>query len=107
MQHSRGKVPHFTLRPHPGVTIALILVLIIGLLGAFSLLGKEDGSGQYRQQGVLVLIITGMLTFFLTIVATSKMWFTHLWKKNSTHARHKQHTRHHPSVKEQEFRNRR
>lgn len=84
--------------------MVLILVLIVGLLGSLSLFSMEDGTGVYRQKGILTLIVTLLITTLLTIVATAKMWFTHLWKKNSTHARHKQHTRHHPAVKEQEFR---
>lgn len=84
--------------------MVLILVLIVGLLGALSLFSMEDGSGVYRQKGILTLTITLLVTICLAIVATAKMWFTHLWKKNSSHARHKQHTHHHPAVKEREFR---
>lgn len=86
--------------------MVLILVLIVGLLGALSLFSMEDGTGVYRQKGILTLIVTLIITICLTMVATAKMWFSHLWKKNSTHARHKQHTRYHPAVREQEFRKR-
>ena len=107
MQMTRGKVPHFTMRPHPMVTGSLIMILVVGLLLAMSFFVKEEGTGQFRQQGILTLIITGILSIFLTILATAKFWFTHLWKKNSTHARHKQHTQFHPSVKDREFRKQR
>lgn len=92
------------MRPHPVVTVVLVLVLIVGLLSAMSFFYKEDGTGQYHQQAILILFVTGILTICLAILATAKMWFTHLWKKNSTHKRHQQHTRHHPSIKEREFR---
>jgi cytochrome b len=107
MQNTRGKVPHFTLRPHPVVSMVLILVLIVGLLTAMSFFSMEEGTGVHRQKGVFILILTAIITICLTIVATSKLWFTHLWKKNSTHARHKQHTKNHPAVREREFRNQR
>lgn len=107
MQHSKGNVPQFTMKPHPVVSMVLFLVLTIGLLLALSFFSKEDGAGVYRQKGILVLVLTVLISVCLTIVATAKIWFTHLWKKNSTHSRHKQHTRHHPAVKERNFRNRR
>jgi hypothetical protein len=104
MHAMRGKVPTFSLRPHPLVSMVLIFVLITGVLGAMSLFAKEDGTGVCRQRGILTLTVTIIITICLTIAATAKLWFTHLWKKNSTHARHKQHSRYHPSVQEQEFR---
>ncbi len=107
MSPTKGKVPHFTLRPHPVVTMVLILVLVVGLLTTLSFISTDDGSGVQRQKGVLVLVLTLVISVCLTIVATAKLWFTHLWKRNSTHARHKQHSQFHPAVKEREFRNRR
>lgn len=101
---TRGKVPNFSMRPHPLVTGAMIMILIIGLLIAMSFFAKEDGTGVHKQHGILTLVITGFLSICLTIVATAKFWYTHLWKKNSTHARHKQHTQYHPATQEKEFR---
>ena len=95
------------MRPHPVLTGAIVLTVVGGVLLALSFLSKEDGAGQYKHYGIVTLIITGILTVFLLILATSKMWFPHLWKKNSSHDRHKQHTRYHPTVKDREFRNRR
>lgn len=107
MRHSKGNVPQFTLRPHPGVSLALILILLVGLLTILSFFSKEDGTGVYRQKGILVLVLTAVISICLTIVATAKMWFTHLWKRNSSHSRHKKHTQHHPATKDREFRKRR
>jgi len=101
---TQGKVPHFTMRPHPIVVGALILILIVGLLIAMSFFSQEEGTGEYRQRGIFTLIVTGITSILLAILATAKLWFTHLWKKNSTHARHRQHTRHHPTVRERELR---
>jgi len=100
----RGKVPYFTLRPHPVVSVVFVLVIIVGVLTAMSFFSMEEGTGEYRQRGIFTLIVTAILSICLAIVATSKMWFPHLWKKNSSHARHKNHTRYHPSVKEHKFR---
>lgn len=107
MQMTRGKVPHFTMRPHPLVTGALIMVLVVGILLGMSFLAKEDGSGVNQRHGILTFIVTAIFSFFLVIVATAKFWYTHLWKKNSTHARHKQHTKHHPAMREKQFREQR
>lgn len=104
LHNARGKVPQFSMRPHPAVSFSLILVLVIGLLVAMALFVKEDGTGTYRQQGVLVLIITSVIAFCLSLVATSKWWHPHLWKRNSTHKRHHHHTKHHPMMKEREQR---
>ena len=95
------------MRPHPAVTGALLFVLIVGFLTTMSFFAKEDGSGVYLQRAVVTLIIAGILTICLVILATSKFWFPHLWKKNSTHARHKQHSQYHPSMREQAPRQRR
>lgn len=104
---TRGKVPHFTLRPHPVVSMVLILVMIVGLLMAMSLFSMEEGTGEYRQRGIFTLILTGILSILLSIVATAKMWFRHLWKKNSTHSRHKDHSKYHPAIRDREFRKQR
>jgi hypothetical protein len=96
------------MRPSPGITLALILVVIVGVLTSMSLFHKDEGvGGQYHQQGIFVLVVTGILVMFLAILATSKFWFPHLWKKNSTHSRHKQHTRFHPAMREKEYKKRR
>ncbi|MBT8041737.1 MAG: hypothetical protein HKP10_08455 [Kiritimatiellales bacterium] len=75
----------------------MILVAVVGLLLALSFFAKEDGTGIYLHRGVVTLITTGIATILLSIVATSKMWYPHLWNKNSTHDRHKQHSQYHPS----------
>lgn len=95
------------MRPHPVVTGLLIFVLLVGFLTAMSFFSKEDGTRVYMNRAILTLMFTGIITVCLIILATAKFWFPHLWKKNSTHARHKQHSKYHPAVKEQELRRRR
>jgi len=82
----------------------LVLAMITGILLAMSFFSREDGTGTFNQRGVLTLLITTLLCICLGIVATSKMWFRHLWKKNSSHDRHKQHTKYHPLVRESKYR---
>jgi hypothetical protein len=67
----------------------------------------EEGTGKHSQRAILTLVVTAITSICLAIVATAKMWFLHLWKKNSSHARHRNHTRYHPSIKEREFHNQR
>jgi heme/copper-type cytochrome/quinol oxidase subunit 2 len=96
---SRGKVPHFTLRPSPGIATGFFLALIIGGLVSLSFFTADVGDGAQNLKGIATLMITAIICICLIIVATSKLWFAHLWKRNSTHERHKQHSRHHPSKK--------
>ena len=86
--------------------MVLVLVIIMGLLVAMSFFSMEEGTGEHSQRGILTLILTTILSILLAIVATAKMWFTHLWKKNSSHERHKKHTQYHPVTKDREFRER-
>ena len=95
------------MRPHPAVTGALIFVLVVGFLVAMSFFAKEDGSGIYRSKALLIMMITGILSICLMILATAKFWFPHLWKKNSSHSRHKQHSKYHPAMRDEELRRRR
>ena len=104
---SRGKVPTFSMRPHPAVMGLLVMILVVGLLLAMSCFAKDEGTGAYKQQGIFTLIITAILCILLTIIATAKFWYTHLWKKNSTHARHKQHSQYHPAMRDKERREQR
>jgi len=78
----------------------MIFTLVIGILLALSFFSKEDGTGIYLQRGTFTLVATAILSILLAILATSKMWYPHLWNKNSTHERHKQHTRHHPAMQQ-------
>ena len=100
----RGKVPNFTMRPDPVASVVCIIILVSGSLISLSYFSQEDGTGIYHQKGTISLIITGLLTFFLIIVATAKFRYTHLWKKNATNSRHHQHSQQHPAEKEKEFR---
>lgn len=95
------------MRPHPALTALFFMNLTIGALMAMSFFAKDGGAGDYQQKGIFTLIITGLFAFFLAIVALSKFRYTHLWKKNSSHARHKQHTQYHPAIREEERRQQR
>ena len=104
---SRGKVPHFSMRPHPALVGGMIMLTVVGLLVALSFFSKEFGSGEFKRKGILVLMVTGLFDMFLLILATAKLWFPHLWKKNSTHNRHRHHSHHHPAMKDRQFREQR
>jgi len=90
-----GKVPHYKLRPNPGIMIVLLLTLISGGLLGMTFVSMDDGSGASLQKAYFVFLVTGVISVCLLIVATSKFWFPHLWKRNSTHDRHKQLSRRH------------
>ena len=107
MRPMHGKVPQFSMRPHPVVTGLFFVILVVGLLLSLSFLSQDEGTGTYRQRAMFTMLVTALSCTFLAIVATSKFWFPHLWKKNSTHDRHKQHTHHHPAVRAQRQQQRR
>ena len=58
-----------------------ILVFISGLLISLSFFKAEDGSGVYFQKGLISSIFTGLISLCLLFAATSKLLFSHLWKK--------------------------
>lgn len=83
-----------------------ILVLLVGILLSLSMFVQEEGAGNFRMRGILILMVTGVISFCLLVLMTAKFWFPHLWKKNSTHDRHKQHSQYHPASRDQEYRKR-
>ena len=102
-QLPKGKVPNYSMRPNPIGSIVCIIIFISGSLISLSFFSQEDGTGVYQHKGKISAIITGLLTFFFLLVATDKFWFTHLWKKNSTHGRHEDHSDQHPLVQQKQF----
>ena len=102
----KGKqTPNFRLRPEPTASLLFILVLVSGLLITLSFFSQEDGTGVYHQKGIFSSIATGLLSFTFFLGATAKFWFTHLWKKNSTHKRHGRHSNIHPAKKDKPVQN--
>jgi hypothetical protein len=105
MQPVRGKVPHFSLKPSPGAIFIFALTLVSGILITLAIYSKEEQDGAYEHRmAFLSIIVTSLLCFFQIILATSKLWFPHLWKKNSSHDRHRHHSPNHPSVQRQRAR---
>jgi len=106
MLQSREKVPKFSLMPHPGIVALFFLVLVTGVLLGLALFSQDNGAGDYRLRAYFVFLVTGIFCIFIFLIGTSKLWFRHLWKKNSTHARHRQHTKYHPTNRDRTYRNR-
>ena len=73
-----GKVPMFKMRPQQGTLGLAIAVLLLGVLAFFE--GHKDPgdiSAQGRSNFLLTLSI--VISGALMIIATSRMWFKHLW----------------------------
>ena len=100
----KGKVPQFKLRPDPIALVLFFIVFISGLLISLSFYKAEDGTGIYFQKGLISSIFTGVLSLCLLFAAISKLLFSHLWSKNSSHDRHRIHSKIHPSEKDKAFR---
>jgi len=73
-----GKVPMFKMKPQRGTMWIAIVVFLLGL--AFYYDGHQDpGDIQAHERSNLVFVISIVVSGLLMIVATSKMWFKHLW----------------------------
>ena len=75
---SLGKVPMFKMRPQKGTLACAIVVIMLG--GAVYLHALEDPAdldGQARAK--LIFAICVVFSGLLTILATARMWFRHLW----------------------------
>lgn len=73
-----GKVPMFKMKPHGGSLVAAIAVLILGI--AFFFEGHRDpGDLPAHDRANLFLTVSIIVSGLLSIVATGRMWFRHLW----------------------------
>ncbi len=71
------RVPMFKLRPYRGLLLAALFVAIVGGLLSDYFFIKDSYSNEKR--GLLVLIVTIVLTLLLVVVAFSRYGFRHLW----------------------------
>ena len=94
--YPKGKVPEFKLKPDPIALCLLIIIIISGFLISLNFFNAEDGTNINSQKGVITCIVTSLLSIFLTFAAAAKYRFQHLWKKNTSHERHRMHTDNHP-----------
>ena len=78
MYSNHGKVPMFRMKPQPGYLWAAIIVLLMGVLIYFE--GHRDpGNVPAHERSTLILVISIIASGVLLIIATSRMWFKHLW----------------------------
>lgn len=76
--HTHGKVPMFKMKPHKGSLIASIIVLLLGV-GFFFDGHRDPGNIPAHDRANLILMGSIVISGLLFIVATGRMWFTHLW----------------------------
>lgn len=68
----------FKLKPNTGLLCTALFVFISGgLISAY--LFDRDVYLDSSNSGSFAILVTGILTTFLLIAATSRMWFRHLW----------------------------
>lgn len=76
--NSHGKVPMFKMKPHKGSLLAAAVVLLFGVLFYFE--GHRDpGDIPAQERSKLILALSIVISGLLTIIATGRMWFSHLW----------------------------
>ncbi len=73
-----GKVPMFKMRPQGGTLWLAVFVLLFGAIAFFD--GHKDpGDIAAQDRSNLVLTLSIVISGILMILATSRMWFKHLW----------------------------
>ena len=79
----------FKMKPQRGTLWVSILVLVIGAVAYYD--GHRDpGDISAQDRANLFLAISIVLSGILMIIATSRMWFSHLWHdryRGSNHSR--------------------
>ncbi len=73
-----GKVPMFRMKPQRGTLWLAVFVLLFGAV-AFLDGHKDPGDIAAQDRSNLVLTLSIVVSGVLMIVATSRMWFKHLW----------------------------
>ncbi len=73
-----GKVPMFRMKPQRGTLWLSIIVLLFGAV-AFLDGHKDPGDISAQERSNFVLTLSIVISGALMIVATSRMWFKHLW----------------------------
>ena len=68
----------FRMKPQPGYLAGAIVTLLLGVLLFFE--GRRDpGDIPAHERANLILLVSIVISGLLFIIATSKMWFKHLW----------------------------
>jgi hypothetical protein len=96
MLPQHGGVPNFRLRPSGPVLLVLALVLITGLLLTLSFhLDAAPGDLAAQNRTRLSLIITLLLSSFILLAGTGRLWYPHLWKHGNSQRHHRRRSREH------------
>ncbi len=73
-----GKVPMFKMKPQAGTLWLAMIILALG--GVVFLDGHKDpGDIPAHGRANIILVISIVVSGILLIIATSRMWFKHLW----------------------------
>lgn len=73
-----GKVPMFKMKPQSGTLWVSVIMLLLGAAAFFD--GHKDpGDIAAQDRSNLALALSIVVSGVLMIVATSRMWFKHLW----------------------------
>ena len=71
-------VPMFKMKPQRGTLWVSIIVLVVGALAFWD--GHQDpGNIGAQERANLFLALSIVISGVLMIIATSRMWFSHLW----------------------------
>jgi hypothetical protein len=94
MLPQHGGVPNFSLRIPGPILLLLALVLTTGLMLTLSFyLNTDEGDLAAQSRVKLSLIITLLLSFFVLLAGTGRLWYPHLWKHGGYRHRRGHHRR--------------
>lgn len=93
MLPQHGGVPNFRLRIPVPALLLLALVLVSGLLLALSLhFYADEGDSSAHNRIVLTLLVTVLLSVFILVAGTARLWPRHLWDRRGSRRKHRHHS---------------
>lgn len=95
MLPQHGGVPNFRMRIPGPFLLLLLLVLVTGLLLAMSLSVADEGDFAAQNRVRLTLIITLLLSAFILLAGSARLWHLPLWKHGNSQRRHRRRRGHH------------
>lgn len=96
MLPQHGGVPNFRMRISGPFLLSLLLVLITGLLLSMSFsITADEGDLAAQNRVRLTLIITLLLSAFILLAGSARMWHPPLWKHGHSQRKHRQRRGHH------------